>query len=187
MGTLYFRDGRLIAEYGDARVYDMDGFRYLEVGKNGAHSLWTHEAEKRWYIDNGLASRSRGHCLEFGLGLGFASEIILSNPAVKHLITVEINLDVIAVQDVVNPILDDRHIIINASAEEYLENTNVTFDFIFIDTYLTTDDETLLWLEEDIVPKAKSLLNPGGDIMAWSDDLAILEEERQRFNEILNT
>lgn len=186
MGTLYFRDGRLVAEHGDARVYDMDGLRYLEVGKNGAHNLWTHEAERQWYIDNSLASRSKGYCLEFGLGLGFASEIILSNPKVKELITVEINLDVIAVQDAVNPILDDRHIIINASTEEYLETTKNTFDFIFIDTYLTTDDETLSWLE-DIVPKAKSLLNSGGDIMAWSDDIAILEEELKRFNEILNT
>lgn len=184
MGILYFRDGQLIAEHGDARVYVMDGLRYLEVGKNGAHSLWTHEGEIQWYFDNDLVSRSKGNCLEFGLGLGFASEIILSNSKVKKLITVEIDLDVVAIQDEVNPISDERHIIVNDSLEEYLETTKNTFDFIFIDTYITTDDETLLWLE-DMVPKAKSILNPGGDIMAWLDE-ASLEEEKKRFNEILN-
>lgn len=183
MGILYFRDGQLIAEHGDARVYEMDGLRYLEVGKDGAHSLWTHEIEKQWYLDNNLFYRAKGVCLEFGLGLGFASEIILSSPRVKQLITVEINLDVIAVQDEVNPILDDRHFIINASAEEYLGITKTTFDFIFIDTYIITDNKTLDWLEDNVV-RARSLLNPGGEIMGWFDDMASMEEEKKRFDEI---
>lgn len=183
MGILYFRDGELIAEHGDARVYKMDGIRYLEVGKNGAHTMWTYEMEKEWYLDHNLNSRAKGNCLELGLGLGFASEIILSNPKVKKLVTVEINLDVIAVQDEVNPISDDRHFIINASAEEYLGITKTTFDFIFIDTYIITDNETLDWLEDNVT-KARSLLNPGGEVMGWFDDMASVEEEKKRFDKI---
>ncbi len=186
MGILYFRDGKLIAEHGDARVYKMNGFRYLEVGKYGSHTMWTDESEKSWYYENNLDSRANGYCLEFGLGLGFASEIILSNLRVKELITIEIDLDVIAIQDAVNPILDDRHIIVNESVEEFMEIVKRTFDFIFIDTYTTTDHETLMWLEE-VVPKARALLNIGGEIMVWWDCIAALREENEKLNEILNT
>lgn len=184
MGILYFRDGQLIAEQGNARVYKMNGLRYLEVGENGSHTMWTDESEKSWYYKNKLVFKAKGYCLEFGLGLGFASEIILSNPEVKQLTTVEIDLDVIAIQDMVNPILDDRHVIVNASMEEYLDITRDTFDFVFIDTYITTDNETLSWLE-DMVPKVRDLLNHGGEVMAWLD-FTSSEEEKKRFNEILN-
>ncbi len=155
------------------------------MGENGSHTMWTDESEKSWYYENKLNLRAKGYCLEFGLGLGFASEIILSNPEVKQLKTLEMNLDVITVQDMVNPILDDRHAIVNASMEEYLDTTEDTFDFVFIDTYITTGNETLSWLE-DIVPKIKSLLNPGGEVMAWLD-FTSSEEEKKRFYNILNT
>lgn len=185
MGILYFRDGQLIAEQGDARVYEMDGLKYLEVGENNSHTMWTDESEKSWYYKNGLDFKARGFCLELGLGMGWASEIILSNSEVEQLITVEINLDVIAIQDEVNPISDDRHVIINDDADNYTETTNNTFDFVFIDTYLTVDEDTLLWLEA-IIPKIRTKLNSGGEIMAWLDEFA-LEEDKKRFYEILSS
>lgn len=162
---IYFRDGTLIAESGDVRVYQMNGKRYLEKGIG--HTLWTHENEVYQYIDQ-LKDYPRGDCLEIGLGLGFASQYILSFPFVKSLTTVEIDEHVINVQKMVNPIKDTRHKILHADGLLYAYKTKKLFDFIFLDFYTHIDDETLPSIT-DMANACRRCLKPGGKMMGWID------------------
>jgi len=162
---IYFRDGKLIAESGDVRVYEMESKRYLEKGRG--HTLWTHEGEIQQYVEQ-LKDFPRGDCLEVGLGLGFASQYILSFPFVKSLTTVEIDEHVINVQKIVNPIKDRRHKILHTDGLLYAYKTKKTFDFIFLDFYTHIDDETLP-LITDMSNACRRILRPGGKMMGWVD------------------
>lgn len=165
MGLIYFRDGEVVAKSGLARVYKMDGKLFLEKGVG--HDLWALEEELVDYIEQ-LDSWPRGDCLEIGLGLGVASRYILTFRQVNRLTTVELDSDVIAVQNMSNPIEDDRHLILNAHGLYYLYETPKLFDFIFLDFYKAIDEDTLPEIA-DMVTAAKLRLKPNGKILGWLD------------------
>jgi len=176
-GLIYFRDGDLIAESGEARVYRMitngNEELFLEIGQG--HTLWAHSMEWEDYVFQ-LKGRPHGECLEIGLGLGVASRYILSCPKVENLTTIEVNKDVIEVQAKINPIEDkwgmisfsDRHTIYNAEGLAYMYATKKKYDFVFIDCYDRIDEETLP-LIADMAFAAKRLLKEGGEVVGWFD------------------
>ena len=94
MGLVYFIDGEVIADSNDIVVYEKDGVRYLEHGPG--HNLWADSDEIKELAEQ-IADKPYGKCLEIGLGLGVASEYILSLPNVISLTTVELNPDVVYV------------------------------------------------------------------------------------------
>ena len=164
-GLIYFRDGELIAESGDARIYKMNGKLFLERGKG--HTLWALEDELGDYIHQ-LDSWPQGDCLEIGLGLGVASKYILTFPKVKSLTTIEIDEDVITTQQLANPIDDDRHLILNTSGLYYTYETKRLYDFIFLDFYDVIDEETLPIIA-DMVVACERILKRRGKIIGWLD------------------
>jgi spermidine synthase len=164
-GLIYFRDGELVAESGDARIYKMNDKLFLEKGKG--HTLWALEDELADYILQ-LESWPKGNCLEIGLGLGVASKYILSFPKVKSLTTIEIDEDVIAVQKLADPIDDDRHLILNAHGLYYAYETKRLYDFIFLDFYDVIDEETLPIIA-DMAVACERILKRGGRIIGWLD------------------
>jgi spermidine synthase len=164
-GLIYFKDGELIAESGDAKIYRMNDELFLEKGPG--HTLWALESELGDYIQQ-LESWPQGDCLEIGLGLGVASKYLLTFPKVKSLTTVEIDEDVIAVQKMANPIDDDRHTILNANGLYYAYQTKKIFDFIFLDFYSHIDEETLPQIA-DMVAACRRILKRKGKIMGWLD------------------
>lgn len=164
-GLLYFRDGELVANSGEVRAYKFMDLLHLELGPG--HNLWAIESEFEDYVWQ-INDRPRGDCLEIGLGLGIASRYILSCPKVDSLTTVEINEDVINVQKQINPIDDDRHLILNAEGLPYMCATNRRFDFVFIDCYDAVDEDTLPMIA-DYVNAAKRLLKECGEILGWWD------------------
>ena len=176
-GTVYFRDGELIAEAGSARVYKMrvedKEELFLELGEG--HTLWAHTMEWSDYAEQ-IYDKPRGNCLEIGLGLGVASRYILSCPKVSHLTTVEISKDVIDLQQKLNPISDkwgllefkDRHTILNAEGLAYAYMTRDRYDFIFIDCYDRIDEETLPVIA-DIAYACKRILKSDGKMIGWFD------------------
>lgn len=165
-GILYFRDGDLIAESGEAKVYKFMDMLHLELGPG--HNLWAIESELEDYIWQ-LNDRPQGDCLEIGLGLGVASRYILSCPYVEYLTTIEKNSDVIKVQKTVNPIEDERHLILNADGLPYMYSTNKRYDFIFLDFYSIIDEDTLP-LIADMVRAAKRILKDNGEVEGWWDE-----------------
>lgn len=176
-GLIYFQDGEIVAESGEARVYRMyvegEEELFLEIGPG--HNLWAHSMEWEDYVFQ-LKGRPHGDCLEIGLGLGVASRYILSCPKVEHLTTVEVNKDVIEVQKKISPIEDkwgmisfsDRHTILNAEGLAYMYATKKRYDFVFIDCYDRIDEETLP-LIADMAFAAKRLLKDGGEVVGWFD------------------
>ena len=157
-GLIYFQDGEVVAESGDAKVYKMNEQLFLEKGPG--HNLWALEMELGDYIEQ-LGSWPRGDCLEIGLGL-------LTFPKVKSLTTVELDADVITVQAQANPIDDDRHIILNANGLYYAYQTDRLFDFIFLDFYSHIDEDTLPQIA-DMVEACHRRLKRKGKMIGWLD------------------
>ena len=148
-GLIYFEDGKVIAESGDAKVYKLNNELFLEIGPG--HNLWALESELEDYIWQ-LNDKPRGECLEIGLGLGVASKYILSCPRVRGLTTVEVNEDVIKAYSQLksedysfdyNVYPEKRHTILNIDGLVYMYETKQRFDFIFIDCYDIIDEDTL--------------------------------------------
>jgi len=173
-GLIYFKDGELIAESGEVKVYRFNNELYLEIGPG--HNLWALENELPDYVWQ-LNDRPRGACLEVGLGLGVASRYMLSCPRVRSLTTVEINEDVIKVYEKLS--LDfyknasiyyseKRHTILNADGLIYMYQTRQRFDFIFIDCYAGIDEDTLP-LIADMAYAAKRILTDKGTVIGWLD------------------
>ena len=189
---LYFVDGKLIAQHGKARVYEMDDQLFLEIGKG--HDLWALESEYYVYMEQ-LKDKPKGNCLEIGLGLGVASRCILTFPEVTHLTTVEKSKDVIAVHDQLIPYMDrkldkwlpydsTRHTIVHKAGLPYLFECTDTYDFIFMDFYKLIDEDSLPMIR-DMVLASKRVLNAGGKIWGWLDPFTPAEFYEE-FMEIFN-
>lgn len=173
-GLIYFKNGELITESGEARVYKFNDDLFLEIGPG--HTLWALESEISDYVWQ-LNDRPKGSCLEIGLGLGVASRYILSLPRVRSLTTVELNKDVIDVFKQLKPehysldfeiFSEKRHTVLNADGLIYMYETKQTFDFIFIDCYNIIDEDTLPMIA-DMSIAAKRILNNDGEIVGWFD------------------
>jgi spermidine synthase len=172
-GLIYFRDGDLIAQSGNASVYKMNNELFLEIGPG--NNLWALESELDDYIDQ-LSSFPKGECLEIGLGLGVASRYILTFPKVKKLTTIEINEDVINVHSKIpeeerGKQLDykpSKHKIYNADGLIYAYTTKVKYDFIFLDFYSVIDEDTLPEIA-DMAVACRRILKPDGRVIGWLD------------------
>lgn len=175
---IYFIDGKLIAEHGEARVYLYNGLLHLEIGEG--HTLWMVEDEIK-ELSEQINDLPRGNCLEIGLGLGIASKYILSKPEVSSLTTVEINPDVIAVQKMVNEIDDPRHTIINANGLDFIIQSDDKYDFIFFDHYSIIDEDTLEMLDT-YTKVSKRILNKDGIMLGWFDPYTLDEDAEIFFN-----
>ena len=172
---VYFKDGVVVAESGEAKVYKTSYGLVLEIGPG--HNVWALESEYEDYVWQ-LKDFPRGQCLEIGLGLGVASRYILTFPKVEYLTTIEITADVIDVHGKIKNTdrkvcLDYnsnsiKHRILKASGIEYAYQTKQRYDFIFIDCYDRIDEDTLPFIA-DIVIACSKTLNPGGHIVGWFD------------------
>jgi spermidine synthase len=173
LGLIYFHDGELVAESGEAKVYKMNDQLFLEIGPG--HTLWALEEEFNDYVVQ-LGDLPKGQCLEIGLGLGVASRYLLSFPKVEHLTTIEKNPDVIEVHKKIKEsdrkykfdYDPDNHRILNADGLEYLYQTKRKYDFIFVDCYDRIDEETLPFIS-DIAKACTRVLRPAGRVIAWLD------------------
>jgi len=169
---LYFEDGEIIASSGDARVYNYNGDLYLEIGPG--HNLWAVSSEIKEYRYQ-LRKCPRGNCLEVGLGLGIVSNYILSLPTVTSLTTIEKSIDVIKTYEQLlyynKCYINTKHNIIHGDVWDVLIkfiDIGKKFDFIFFDHYSLIDEDTINDLIK-LLPIAKKIINPDGQIMGWFD------------------
>ncbi len=165
---IYFEDGELIIETGEARVYNYNDELFLEIGKG--HTLWTLESELDEYVKQ-LGDKPFGHVLEIGLGLGVASRYLLSLPDVTSLTTIELNMDVINAHKKVSEIrksADKPHYIINNSGLHHICTTDDKYDFIFLDFYDRIDEDTIPEIK-DMVYNGKKILRSNRKIAGWFD------------------
>lgn len=170
---VYFEDGVMVAETGEAKVYKTPYDLFLEIGPG--HNLWALESEYEDYVWQ-IKDLPKGSCLEIGLGLGVASRYILTLPKVEHLTTVELRKDIVKVHEKIkdsdrkfcldyNP---EKHQILQANGIEYAYQTKQRYDFIFIDCYNGIDEDTLPFIADMAIACSKTL-KPGGKMMGWLD------------------
>jgi spermidine synthase len=176
---MYFDEGKIIASSGDVKVYLYNELMHLEIGPS--HNLWMIEDEIK-ELSKQIGNSPTGNCLEIGLGLGMASQYILSQPEVIHLTTVEINPDVIEVQKQVNKIDNIHHTILCGNGLDFMLQTEEQYEFIFFDHYALIDEDTLEMLNVyNLV--ANDILTPKGIIKAWYD-VNTVEEDAEVFFDI---
>ncbi len=172
-GLIYFKDGEIIAEHGQARVYKMNRELFLEVGTG--HTLCCAEGELVDYMRQ-ISDFPKGNCLDVGLGLGIVSRYLLTFPKVTNVTTVENNMDVIKVCGKIKEedrgldlsYTPEKHRILHSDGIEYAYQTNKKYDFIFIDCYNIIDDETLP-LIADMSTACSRILSRGGRMIGWID------------------
>lgn len=176
MGTnslVYFEDGVVVAESGEAKVYKMLDDLFLEIGPG--HNLWALESEFKDYVWQ-LKDYPRGRCLEIGLGLGVASRYMLTFPKVERLTTIEINKDIINVHKKIKnadrkfclDYTSEKHRILKANGIEYAYQTRQRYDFIFVDCYNGIDEDTLPFIADMAIACSKTL-KPDGKMIGWLD------------------
>lgn len=159
-----FWNNNAVLEYEkeNVRVYKMDKEHYLFIGQ----VMYASTTERSWYIQN-VMPHVKGRCLEVGLGLGVASKVILANPEVKHLLTVELSEAVISAFG--RPLA--KHNILCADVYEWVDNFQEPvpmYDLIFVDHYTFMEDE--LWENlENLVKKLSKLLKEDGKLIVWID------------------
>jgi phospholipid N-methyltransferase len=172
----WFKNGLLEFERGDVKIFSMDGNNYLFIGQ----VLYASTDERPWYIRN-VYPHARGKCLEIGLGLGAASKVILANPAVTTLLTLENNLDVIsAFGDTFR-----HHIILNKDVNEWVETAAFAgpiYDFIFVDHFAEMDEEFYPELR-DLVDALKLNLKERGKLVVWVDENAA-EKDKEAYRKL---
>ena len=176
-----YKDGKLIKELENIRVYKCDNELYLEQDLEGyGTELWAYTIELP-YFKQLMKDYPKGDCLETGLGLGVSSRYILSFDKVKSLTTVEIDPNMIEVQRAVNHIDDNRHTIVNDNCYTFIRKTNRKFDFIFIDHYNNIYDKIYYLLT--MLNNLKDKINPGGKIVHWN---MVLPSPEEVLNRVVN-
>lgn len=164
---VYFTHGKLIVEEGDIRIYQFENEYYLEKGPG--HTLLAISDEIKEYEEQ-IGGIPFGDCLEIGLGLGVASNLIISHNRVKSLTTIEKEPAVINAYRKINLLVNPEHKLVCADGLDYLIKSEYKFDFIFFDFYGTIDEDTIDVLGSMLhVVKNRKLLKKGGIAMGWID------------------
>ncbi len=170
------RNGLLEWEQGDVKIFSMDGDNFLFVDQ----VLYASTSERAWYIKH-VFPHAKGKCLEIGLGLGVASRVILSNPAVTTLLTIEANSDVISVfGDTFR-----HHMLLHMTVNQWVETSahaGPVYDFIFVDHHAEMDDESFPEMEE-LVKNLKLNLKKSGKLVVWIDEHAA-EEDKESYRKL---
>ena len=167
----WLENGLLEFEQGDVKIFTMDGDNFLFIDQ----VLYASTSDRDWYLKH-VFSYARGKCLEIGLGLGVASKVILTNPEVTTLLTIESNFDVIsAFGDTFR-----HHMLLNMDVNTWIEtaaHAGPIYDFIFVDHFAEMDEEFYPDLKE-LVDKLKLNLKQDGKLVVWIDEHAAEEDKK---------
>lgn len=167
LNSRYFTDGKLVEKIGDVRVYVLDDSMYMEVGHT---NLIASDEDVSTYVWQ-LGKIPKGNVLIIGLGLGNSAGYMLSIPKVDTVTVIEPNEDVIKCQAEVNKINDPKMTIINTNILEYLYETDVIYDFIYLDFYSFINNKTLPMIA-DVAFASKKVLCYNGKITGKLDPSA---------------
>ncbi len=134
---------------------------------------------KAWVSDAGeercgifaAAKRARGHVLVGGLGMGIYPQFALAlGRPVESVTVLEHDPDVIEIVTHAwkqqAPKLLEKVAILEGTIEEYLEQTDRTFDTIYLDTWEDADPRFLAHINY-LIALATPRCSPGGQIQCW--------------------
>jgi len=144
---------------------------------DGSRWMSTHPTENFWQI--APASLAHGKVLVGGLGLGYFIYELLSNKSVKKIYCVEIEKRLVDMMKLCFSILTERLDnapqieFICADIENYLTTTSEKFDFIYLDTWTGTGEETLNNTVLPLRKLARPLIknNPDENLFCWAEEV----------------
>lgn len=167
----------ILTKFNSAEIIKDGNWECLYV--NG--KLWTVDIEKEWY-EKYLFPYVRGNVLEFGLGLGIASNGILER--CTHLTTVELNQDVIDLY-VHRHGRKFNHYILCADEFAAIKNRLLPciYDLVFIDTWTDVDRAVVSKVNRlTTALKEAGCLRKNCTIISWYGDfIDIYLKDPERF------
>ncbi len=164
-GTIYFRDGDLVAKSGEVRVYKMNNELFMESHRGNLVSSDKDLSDYIWQVN----SKPFGNCLIVGLGLGVAARYTLSLNGVTNVTVIEEDADIIKAQADAVTMDDDRLTILNKEFLPFLYKTKEKFDFVFIDCYNKIDEDSFPMVA-DIAIASRTVLARDGILIGWLDN-----------------
>lgn len=159
--------GDLILSTGNINLYNIGENFFMYKKEEDKEVLITDTTMVQEY-EKQIGDRPYGRSLVIGLGLGIPSSIILRNPEVHALVSIEMDPDIIALQSEVNAIVDGRHSVILNRVEHFLSMTAQVFDYVYFDFYNEIDKNVIKDINT-IVPFARERLRDPekGIIHGW--------------------
>jgi len=140
------------------KILRQEGHRFLWIDGY----LWMTDIGPEVSIQRELAKKARGDVLVAGYGLGVLQGMLMKNPEVNRLLTIENNIGVMqACKE------EDGRIVGEWSLGDFFDfTTNASFDTIIGDVWEEIDE---VFLPEYVKykKKAQQLLKPDGQILAW--------------------
>lgn len=138
-------------------------------------NVWMSDTPQETVSMAEAAKHARGDVLVTGLGLGVFQRLAQK---AKSLTTLELQPDVVSLVWPTISENDARQRVIVCDAAEQMEawvaQDEPRFDFIYLDTWDSGDYEHLPWINW-FVRRAQELLRPGGEVMAWVYERAVLK------------
>jgi len=165
-------------EYGSARIskgkytkgiyrnYGVRGYKYFVVDKpicitsmdikdeSGLWKTWMVDDPPHWWSMQDYAEKSSGRVLIAGLGLGLVTGELLNNIDVDSITVIERSEDVIGlIAPLLPKAIDVQFEILNKDFYEFINETDIKFDRIIVDLWVTgSAEETLRVLTEKVRP-----------------------------------
>lgn len=158
--------GNLVLSTGTTNLYNIgeDFFLYKKVDDEEiliTDTTMVSDYEKQ------IGDNPTGRSLVVGMGLGIPSHIVLRNPEVHALVSIEPDPNVIAIQSELNAIVDSRHSLLLNKGENFLSRTALVFDYIYFDFYKDIDDDTIAMLKIMVPIAKKRLRDESGIVHGW--------------------
>lgn len=146
-------------------IIEQKGYHFLWLNIKGAWQLWMWDVPNEVKDQKEIANEAFGNVLVAGYGLGVLQKLLVENPKVTSVTSIEKYFEVIlACNKTFGKIYGDYHI-----ADFFDYETIRNYDCVIGDIW---EDIGPLGLEEyeKFKSKAEEFLKPGGKILAWGKD-----------------
>ena len=146
------------------KIRKQEGHNFLWSRENGRPLLWMWDLPEEREAQKQIAEQAFGDVLVAGYGLGLVQELLIENPNVSSVTTVEISPEVLAANQKAGRGLNGEIVVGDFLSYE----SDILYDCVVGDIWIdiTPRDEDLLTYKK-FKEKALSMLKPGGKVLAW--------------------
>ena len=146
------------------KIRKQEGHNFLWSRENGRSLLWMWDTLEEEEAQRQVAQQAFGDVLVAGYGLGVVQELLIDNPNVTSVTTVEISPEVLAANKKAGRGLKGEVVV----GDFFLYESDSLYDCVYGDIWTdqTPRDEDLLTYIK-FKEKALSMVKPQGKVLAW--------------------